>query len=65
MMKKRDPAVAVDGSWQKRGFSSKNGLVTVTSVDTGKEDVEVFSNIVFVRTNYIFKIVREILKATA
>ncbi|GFT79183.1 hypothetical protein NPIL_325791 [Nephila pilipes] len=26
----------VDGSWQKRGFSSKNGVVTVTSVDTGK-----------------------------
>ncbi|GFX48158.1 uncharacterized protein TNCV_4114931 [Trichonephila clavipes] len=39
---KRD--LAVDGSWQKRGFSSKNGLVTVTSVDTGKViDVEVFS----------------------
>ncbi|GFS28447.1 uncharacterized protein NPIL_76721 [Nephila pilipes] len=30
----RDIAVAVDGSWQKRGFSSKNGVVTVTSVDT-------------------------------
>ncbi|GFW76560.1 uncharacterized protein TNCV_2681771 [Trichonephila clavipes] len=44
MMEKRDLAVAVDGSWQKRGFSSKNGLVTVTSVDTGKViDVEVFS----------------------
>ncbi|GFY16751.1 uncharacterized protein TNCV_2788731 [Trichonephila clavipes] len=41
---KRDFAVTVDGSWQKRGFSSKNGLVTVTSVDTGKViDVEVFS----------------------
>ncbi|GFX93089.1 uncharacterized protein TNCV_140331 [Trichonephila clavipes] len=41
---KRDLSVAVDGSWQKRGFSSKNGLVTVTSVDTGKViDVEVFS----------------------
>ncbi|GFW97954.1 hypothetical protein TNCV_2599931 [Trichonephila clavipes] len=40
---KRDLTVAVDGSWQKRGFSSKNGLVTVTSVDTGKViDVEVF-----------------------
>ncbi|GFX43533.1 uncharacterized protein TNCV_509821, partial [Trichonephila clavipes] len=35
---KRDLAVAVDGSWQKRGFSSKNGLATVTSVDTGKID---------------------------
>ncbi|GFU79949.1 uncharacterized protein TNCV_578291 [Trichonephila clavipes] len=44
MMEKRDLAVAVDGSWQKRGFSSKNGLLTVTSVDTGKViDVEVFS----------------------
>ncbi|GFU35764.1 uncharacterized protein NPIL_686451 [Nephila pilipes] len=32
----RDIAVAVDGSWQKRGFSSKNGVVTVTSVDTGE-----------------------------
>ncbi|GFW57534.1 uncharacterized protein TNCV_544431 [Trichonephila clavipes] len=64
---KRDLAVAVDRSWQKRGFSWKNGLVTVTSVDTGKViDVEVFQNIVFVRTKpSIFKIVREILKATA
>ncbi|GFT49063.1 uncharacterized protein TNCV_4178611 [Trichonephila clavipes] len=55
---KRD--LAVDGSWQKRGFSSKNGLVTVTSVDTGKViDVEVFQNIVFVRTKpSIFKIVK-------
>ncbi|GFV37563.1 uncharacterized protein TNCV_4981851 [Trichonephila clavipes] len=41
---KRDLAVAVDGSWQKRGFSSKNGLVTVTSVDADKViDIEVFS----------------------
>ncbi|GFS28865.1 uncharacterized protein NPIL_236591 [Nephila pilipes] len=40
----RDIAVAVDGSWQKRGFSSKNGVVTVTSVDTGKViDVEILS----------------------
>ncbi|GFU23181.1 uncharacterized protein TNCV_3516141 [Trichonephila clavipes] len=35
MMEKRDLAVAVDGSWQKRCFSSKNGLLTDTSVDTG------------------------------
>ncbi|GFW01833.1 hypothetical protein TNCV_60851 [Trichonephila clavipes] len=48
MMEKRDLAVAVDGSWQKRGFSSKNGLVTVTSVDTGKViDVEVFSKTLY------------------
>ncbi|GFS51586.1 uncharacterized protein NPIL_385901 [Nephila pilipes] len=40
----RDIAVAVDDSWQKRGFSSKNGVVTVTSVDTGKIiDVEILS----------------------
>lgn len=31
-----DLAVAVDGSWQKRGFKSKNGVVTITSVETGK-----------------------------
>ncbi|GFT33452.1 hypothetical protein NPIL_36571, partial [Nephila pilipes] len=28
--------IAVDGSWQKRGFSSKNDVETVTSVDTQK-----------------------------
>ncbi|GFU08250.1 uncharacterized protein TNCV_2901901 [Trichonephila clavipes] len=45
---KRDLAVVVDGSWQKRGFSSKNGLVTVTSVDTGKViDVEAFSKTLY------------------
>ncbi|GFT75906.1 bel12-ag transposon polyprotein [Nephila pilipes] len=38
----RDIAVAVDGSWQKRGFSSKNGVVTVTSVDTVQK--ECYSN---------------------
>ena len=31
-----DIAVSCDGSWQKRGFSSLNGLVTVISVDSGK-----------------------------
>lgn len=31
-----------DGSWQKRGFSSKNGLVTFIGAETGKVmDVEV------------------------
>ncbi|GFX92996.1 uncharacterized protein TNCV_139401 [Trichonephila clavipes] len=41
---KKDLAVVVYGSWQKRGFSSKNGLMTVASADTGKViDVEVFS----------------------
>nr|XP_042913800.1 uncharacterized protein LOC122273890 [Parasteatoda tepidariorum] len=38
-------AVAIDGTWQKRsGYSSKNGVVSATSVDTGKViDVEVLS----------------------
>ena len=31
-----DIPVSCDGSWQKRGFSSLNGLVTVISVDFGK-----------------------------
>ena len=31
-----DVAVSCEGSWQKRGFSSLNGLVTVISVDSGK-----------------------------
>ncbi|GFW95592.1 uncharacterized protein TNCV_2857581 [Trichonephila clavipes] len=62
---KRDLAVAVDGSWQKRGFSSKNGLVTVTSVDTGKViDVEVFFKTLYLseQNRSIFKIVREIFE---
>ncbi|GFU49749.1 uncharacterized protein NPIL_548821 [Nephila pilipes] len=29
-------AVAVDGTWQNRFYSSLNGAVTVTSIDTGK-----------------------------
>lgn len=29
-------AVSVDGSWQKRGFTSMNGVVTVISIDNGK-----------------------------
>ncbi|GBO26522.1 hypothetical protein AVEN_75277-1 [Araneus ventricosus] len=37
-------AVAVDGTWQKRGHTSHNGVVTVTSMDTGKViDVDVLS----------------------
>ena len=31
-----DIPVSCDGSWQKQGFSSLNGLVTVISVDSGK-----------------------------
>ena len=29
-------AVSCDGTWQRRGFSSLNGCVTVMSIDTGK-----------------------------
>ncbi|GFU63451.1 uncharacterized protein TNCV_44971 [Trichonephila clavipes] len=37
-------AVAVDGTWQKRGYTSLNGVVTVTSIDTGKViDVDILS----------------------
>ncbi|GFV32345.1 uncharacterized protein TNCV_1676311 [Trichonephila clavipes] len=38
----RDIPVAVDGTWQKRGYSSMNG-VTVTSVDTGKKNFNGYS----------------------
>ncbi|GBM29710.1 hypothetical protein AVEN_156896-1 [Araneus ventricosus] len=39
---KRD--ITVDGSWQKRGFPSMNGLVTLISVDTDKVlDIDIFS----------------------
>ncbi|GFY20202.1 uncharacterized protein TNCV_208341 [Trichonephila clavipes] len=31
-------AVAVDGTWQKRGYTSLNGVVSVTSIDTGDGD---------------------------
>ncbi|GFX29843.1 uncharacterized protein TNCV_4749721 [Trichonephila clavipes] len=39
-------AVAVDGTWQERGYTSLNGIVTVTreSIDTGKLiDVDILS----------------------
>lgn len=40
----KDIAVALDGSWQKRGHTSNNGIVSATSVDSGKVlDVEVLS----------------------
>ncbi|GBM10562.1 hypothetical protein AVEN_66204-1 [Araneus ventricosus] len=36
--------VAVDGTWQKRGYMSHIGVVTVTSMDTGKViDIDVLS----------------------
>ncbi|GFW78296.1 uncharacterized protein TNCV_4123651 [Trichonephila clavipes] len=36
--------VSVDGTWQKRGYSSLNGCVSAISVDSGKIlDIEVLS----------------------
>lgn len=40
----RDIAAAFDGSWQKRGFSSLNGVLTATSITTGQVlDCAIFS----------------------
>lgn len=33
---KTDITVSCDGTWQKRGFSSLNGVVTIISSDTRK-----------------------------
>ncbi|GFV95581.1 uncharacterized protein TNCV_4575821 [Trichonephila clavipes] len=36
--------VAIDGTWQKRGHTSLNGVATAVSVDTGKVvDAEILS----------------------
>lgn len=32
----RDLTIAIDGTWQTRGFKSLNGVVTATSFDTGR-----------------------------
>lgn len=40
----KDVTVAFDGTWQKRGHNSLNGVVIATSMDTGKVlDAEIFS----------------------
>ena len=39
-----DGGVSCDGTWQKQGFSSRNGCITAVSTDTGKVlDVEALS----------------------
>ena len=39
-----DTGVSVDGTWQKRGFTSLNGAVTAISIETGRVlDVEVMT----------------------
>ena len=41
-----DTGISCDGSWQRRGFASNNGVVTVISIDNGKIlDVEPMSRI--------------------
>lgn len=45
-------AAAFDGTWQKRGHTSMNGVVTVTSFDNGKVlDYECFSKLCVSRVN--------------
>lgn len=40
----RDLSVAIDGSWQKRGHTSLNGIVSATSLESGKVlDIEILS----------------------
>lgn len=40
-----DAGVSVDGSWSSRGWSARDGVVAVLSIDTGKVlDVEYLSN---------------------
>ena len=39
-----DVGITIDGTWQKRGFTSMNGTVAAISIDTGRLiDVEVMS----------------------
>lgn len=39
-----DASVSVDGTWQRKGFTSTNGVITAISVDTGKVlDVSILS----------------------
>lgn len=41
-----DISIAYDGTWQKRGFRSKNGCCTITSIVTATVlDVEVLSKL--------------------
>lgn len=49
----KDVKSSGDGTWQKRGFSSKNGAVTLVGAKTGKVlDVEVMTTVCFGCTNY-------------
>ena len=40
-----DAGISIDGSWNKRGWSARDGVVAVISIDTGKVmDVVFLSN---------------------
>ena len=40
-----DAGVSIDGSWNKRGWTARDGVIAVISIDTGKVlDVEFLSN---------------------
>ncbi|GFT59315.1 uncharacterized protein TNCV_3892421 [Trichonephila clavipes] len=53
----RDITVAFDGSWQNRGHTSLNGVISVTSLETGKVlDFECLSKYCFVCKNKINKV---------
>lgn len=48
-----DIAISGDGTWQKRGFSSKNGVVTAIGKNSGKSvDVEVMTTVCFGCNSY-------------
>ncbi|KAF8773538.1 hypothetical protein HNY73_016193 [Argiope bruennichi] len=48
----RDISVTLDGTWQKRGHSSMNGVITATSLDTGNViDFECLSKYCFTCKN--------------
>lgn len=49
----RDLTASGDGTWQRRGFSSKNGAVSLIGANTGKAlDVEVMTTVCFGCANY-------------
>lgn len=52
-LSRRDISAAFDGTWQKRGHTSKNGVVAATSLETGKVmDVECLSKYCSVCTQF-------------
>ena len=48
----KDVAISLDGSWQKRGYKSLNGLVSALSVETGLYIL--LHNYTYIKTFYTF-----------